>query len=342
MTSEGAPAAAVGPYLAEALGDRSWLDCEVELISGGKSNLTYTVTSGAGTVVLRRPPLGHLLPTAHDMGREARVLQALAGTPVPVPPVLAVCPDGAVLGQPFYVMAHVAGHIVRDALPDGYADGPAEREAIAAALVDTLVALHAVDYHEVGLADFGKPDGYLARQLRRWSAQWAASRTGDLPELDALAAALSAATPAGPPATIVHGDYRLDNTLLDPVVPGQIAAVLDWEMSTLGDPLADLGLLLVYWTEAGDRDRPAVVQSVTALPGFPTRSGVAAEYAKRSGRDVGALPWYVAFGFFKLAVVCQGIVARVSAGAMLGPGFEGYADLVGGLVALGHEALRAG
>ncbi|MHB8449136.1 MAG: phosphotransferase family protein [Mycobacteriales bacterium] len=342
MTSEGASPEVVGPYLAGVLGDRGWLDCQVELISGGKSNLTYTVASPAGTVVLRRPPLGHLLPTAHDMGREARVLIALADTAVPVPAVLAVCTDPAVLGHPFYVMSKVVGHVVRDSFPDGYAERPEDRAAITTALVDTLVALHGIDYPAVGLADFGKPSGYLERQLRRWSAQWEASRTGDLPALDSLAAALAAATPASPAATIVHGDYRLDNTLLDPARPGRIAAVLDWEMSTIGDPLADLGLLLVYWTEAEDRGRPAVVQSVTALPGFPTRAGVAAMYAERSGRDVTAIPWYVAFGFFKLAVVCQGIVARVSAGAMLGPGFEGYADLVGGLVTLGHEAISAG
>lgn len=339
----GADPELVGPWLAQALGEPAWQGCTVELVSGGKSNLTYLVRSPAGEVVLRRPPLGQILPTAHDMAREARVLAALAGTPVPVPAVLACCRDPSVLGQPFYVMSRVHGHVVRDTFPPGYAQTPAERARVAGALVDVLAALHAVDPAAVGLADFARaPERYLERQLRRWSTQWEASRTAEVPELDALAARLAERLPASGGVTIVHGDYRLDNTLLDPDDPGRIAAVLDWEMSTLGDPLADLGLMLVYWTEPGDVGRPQVVRSVTALPGFPTRAQVAAAYAARTGRDVTALPWYVGFGFFKLAVVCQGIVARVEAGAMLGTGFDGYADLVAGLVALGHAALDGG
>lgn len=342
-TSAGADPAVVGPWLAAELDEPGWRESSVELISGGKSNLTYLVHSAAGEAVLRRPPLGQILPTAHDMAREARVIAALAPTPVPVPRVLARCADPAVLGQPFYVMERVAGHVVRDAFPAGYADAPADRARVADALLDTLVALHAVAPAEVGLADFAHaPQRYLERQLRRWSAQWEASRSAGLPDLDRLAARLAAALPASAEVTIVHGDFRLDNTLLDPSDPGRIAAVLDWEMSTLGDPLADLGLLLVYWGQAGDRNRPAVVRSVTAMPGFPNRAAVADLYAQRTGRDVQRLPWYVGFGFFKLAVVCQGIVARAAAGAMVGSGFDGYADLVSGLVRLGHNALDEG
>lgn len=314
----------------------------MRLIAGGKSNLTYLVTSAAGEVVLRRPPLGHLLPTAHDMGREARVMAALAGTPVPVPVILHVCTDPQVLGQPFYVMSRVAGLICRDSLPAGYADRPQDRQAIAQGLIDVLADLHAVDPARVGLDGFGRPEGYLERQLRRWSRQWEASRTEPLPELDALVVELTADLPASGPAALVHGDYRLDNTMLDPHRPGRILAVLDWEMSTLGDPLADLGLLLVYWAQADDADQPTVVASVTGLPGFPRRAEVAQLYAQRTGRDLAALPWYVAFGYFKLAVVVQGIWARAQADVMGGQPFAGYTDLVASLVRRGRRALSEG
>lgn len=340
--SPGADPAAVGPYLATTLGDPAWRDCRVEHVAGGKSNLTYLVHSRVGTVVLRRPPLAALLPTAHDMVREHRVQAALSDTAVPVPRMLALCTDPEVLGAPFYVMARVDGIVVRDRLPDGYADTPLERRRIADGIIDVLVALHDVDPAAVGLGDFGRPDGYLQRQLRRWAAQWEASRAAELPELDALAARLTASVPASPPTTIVHGDYRLDNTMLHRGTPGRVAAVLDWELSTLGDPLADLGLLLVYWSEPGDspvRRRAMVVPSATASPGFPGRAEVAERYAARSGRSLDALTWYVAFGYFKLAVVCAGIAARHAAGGMVGEGFEGIGDRVEPLVTLGREAL---
>jgi aminoglycoside phosphotransferase (APT) family kinase protein len=335
----GAERAKVGPYLAAALGDPAWAECTVSLISGGKSNLTYLVTGPPGQVVLRRPPLGHVLPTAHDMLREARVMRALAGTPVPVPAVLAVCEGPLVLGAPFYVMSRVDGLVCRDHFPPGYADTPAERGRIAAGLIRTLADLHAVDRDAVGLGDFGRPEGYLARQVRRWSVQWEATRTHSVPDLDDLAARLAAQIPDSGPATIVHGDFRLDNTMLDPREPGRILAVLDWEMSTVGDPLADLGLMLVYWSEPGEEDRPGAVASVTHLEGFPRRAEVAASYAQLTGRSIELLPWYVAFGCFKLAVVVQGIAARVAGGAMLGTGFDADDGLVAHLVGRGHAAL---
>ena len=342
-TSTGAPPAVVGPYLADQLGDPRWADCRVDLIAGGKSNLTYLVSSAAGEVVLRRPPLGHVLPTAHDMVREARIMSALAPTAVPVPRVLHLGLDESVLGAPFYLMAKVDGLVCRESLPAGYADAPAQRRAVADGLVRTLADLHEVDPPAVGLGDFGRPDGFLARQVSRWSRQWEASRTEANPALDALAVRLAADVPAAQRAGIVHGDYRLDNTMLDPREPGRVAAVLDWELSALGDPLADLGLLLVYWSEPGDagglRGQSLVVPSATALPGFPGREEVAALYAERSGLDLDRLPWYTAFGFFKLAVVCAGIVARVQGGAMVGDGFDDIAGRIDPLVSLGTACL---
>ena len=338
----GADPAVVGPYLADALGDPAWKDLTVTLIAGGKSNLTYRVDSSAGSVVLRRPPLGHVLPTAHDMGREFRVMSGLGGTAVPVPKMLHFCTDADVLGQPFYVMERVEGHVVTTKLPDGYAETPEERRKLSNGLVDVLAALHSVDYRAVGLGEFGRPDGYTARQVARWSKQWDATRLDGMEQVDALAADLSAQLPTTQRSTIVHGDYRLDNTMLHPTEVGRINAVLDWEMSTLGDPLADLGILLVYWAQASDvdlRKSGAPVGAVTSLPGFLTRNEVASGYAARTGLDVSVLPWYVAFGFFKLAVVCAGIAMRVKFGVMVGEGFEGYEDRVAPLIEIGRATL---
>lgn len=338
----GADPAVVGPYLADVLGEPRWTDAAVSLVAGGKSNLTFVVTSAAGEVVLRRPPLGHVLPTAHDMVREHRVMSALGPTDVPVPRMLHLCTDAGVLGAPFYVMERVAGHVVRGDPPNGYADTPAARGHIADALVDVLVVLHEVEPAAVGLGDFGRPEGYLERQLRRWGQQWEATRVDDDGGLDALLVRLGARLPASPGPTIVHGDYRLDNVVLSPDDAGRVAAVLDWEMSTLGDPLADLGLWLVYWQEAADGDERTaalVVPAATRLPGFPTRLEVAERYAARSGRDVAALPWYVAFGFFKLAVVCAGVAARGRAGVMLGDGFTEAGTRIAPLARLGHATL---
>lgn len=348
-THEGADPAVVGPYLAEVLGDSAWRTPTVSLIAGGKSNLTYRVDPAAGSgvapVVLRRPPLGAILPTAHDMGREHTVMAALHGTAVPVPTMRHLCTDADVLGQPFYVMDLVAGHVVKDDFPPGYADTPAQRRAVCEGLVATLADLHDVVPAQVGLEQFGRPDGYLARQVSRWSRQWEATRVEGQQALDALAADLAASVPTTQRHSVVHGDYRLDNTMLHPTTPGEIVAVLDWEMSTLGDPLADLGVLLVYWSQAqetGLRAQGVVVPSVTGLPGCLTRDEVVQAYARRSGLDLTPLPWYVAFGFFKLAVVCAGIAARSRAGAMVGEGFGGFEDVIAPLVALGRGTLDAG
>ncbi|GAC1609292.1 MAG: phosphotransferase family protein [Mycobacteriales bacterium] len=341
-TGAGADPAVVGPYLAEVLGDEAWRTPSVTLIAGGKSNLTYRVSSPAGEVILRRPPLGHVLPTAHDMNREYTAMAALAPTVVPVPKMLHIHRDPELLGQPFYVMEAIDGYVCRDTLPPGYADQAAQRRAIGEGLIRVLGDLHNVDPASVGLGEFGRPAGYLARQVARWTKQGEATRLGGMEALDRLAAELAASVPTSQRATIVHGDYRLDNTILDPTTPGQVAAVLDWEMCTLGDPLADLGILLVYWQQADDvaeRDLGGVVQSATVLAGFPSRTEVASLYADRSGLDLTDLHWYVSFAFWKLAVVCAGIVARVRFGAMVGDGFDGIEARIPLLISIGQATL---
>jgi aminoglycoside phosphotransferase (APT) family kinase protein len=340
--AQGADPAIVGPYLADRLGDRDWRSCTVELMAGGRSNLTYLVSAGHQELVLRRPPLGHVLPTAHDMTREYRILGGLHGTDVPVPAPVHLCTDTDVLGVTFYVMERLSGHIVRDTFPAGYAEREDEQRRIGEALVDTLVELHSVDWRAVGLDDFGHPDGFMARQLRRWKQQWERSVTRPLEAMDELIAGLEARLPESPEPTIVHGDFRLDNTILDPNEPGRIVGVLDWEMSTIGDPLADLGLLLVYWPEPSNNpqiDEPLASIAARSIPGFPSREEVALRYAAKSGRDVTTVPFYVAFGFFKLAVILEGIHARYLQGKTVGEGFETIGERVPPLIAAGQWAL---
>ncbi|WP_226370289.1 phosphotransferase family protein [Pseudonocardia oceani] len=348
----GADPGTVGPWLAERLGDPRWAECALSPIGGGRSNLTYRVDSAAGAVVLRRPPVGQVAATAHDMGRERRVIAGLAGTAVPVPAVLAWSEEGPPVDAPCFVMELVDGVVPLGELPAGWADTGADRARAGAALVDVLVALHAVDPHEVGLGDFGRPEGFMARQVRRWGKQWDAAREsggaveeGTATALTGLGAALAERVPEAQRHTIVHGDYRIDNCLFDTDDPGRIRAVLDWELSTLGDPLADLGLLLVYWHEADDEPVWRAAQhlsSPTRLPGFPTRTEIAAAYARGSGLDLEQLPWYVAFGAFKLAVVLAGILARVHAGMVPASMAEGLDDAVDPLVALGEHVLAHG
>jgi aminoglycoside phosphotransferase (APT) family kinase protein len=340
--STGADPEIVGPLLAEILHDPRWLQSDVALLSGGKSNLTYRVASDAGEVILRRPPLGNILPTAHDMAREYRVLHALERTAVPVPRTLYLGGEESGLGAPFYVMERVVGHICRNALPPGYAETPGDRRAIGLALVDVLADLHTIDAAEVGLADFGRPAGFMERQLRRWSQQWEASKAAELPTLDALRDDLARTLPEQRAASIVHGDFRLDNTILHATVPGRIVAVLDWEMSTLGDPFTDLGSLLSFWSAEDDPDvvtAARIVAPVTAAEGFPSRAEVVARYAERTGFDVADADWYQAFAHFKLAVVCQGIAARAAGGSMVGSGFDEAQRLVAPLVDAGRYLL---
>ncbi|GGO65650.1 phosphotransferase family protein [Nonomuraea cavernae] len=312
----------------------------VSLISGGKSNLTYLVEARERRVVLRRPPLGHVLPTAHDMRREWRVISALAPTPVPVPEPVAFCGDEDVIGAPFYLMGYVEGAAVRRRAELGD-PAPEETRRLSERLAEVLAAIHAVDYREVGLGDFGRPEGYLARQLQRWGQQWERSKTADLPEYDRLAGRLRDRMPSGSAGTLVHGDYRLDNTLIRTAPAPEILAVVDWEMSTLGDPLADLGLTLTYWQDPGDDERAGipVAGDVTLAPGFLNAAEFAAHYAKVSGRDITDLGFYVAFGNYKLAVIVEGIHARFRQGKTVGDGFEHIGSAVPTLVARAHRIL---
>ncbi len=343
--------AAIGRWLVTELGDPRWLRCSVAGIGHGRSNLTYRVDSPAGAVVLRRPPGGAVAATAHDMGREARVVSALAGTRVPVPAILAVSTGGPPVGAPCYAMELVDGVVPGAELPAGWAAEPADRHRLGLAMVDVLADLHAVDAPAIGLADLGRPEGFLARQVRRWSTQWrtwqAASGADDATaaELTDLADLLASRLPASQRAGIVHGDYRIDNLVFDRNDPGRIHAVLDWEMSTLGDPLADLGLLMIYWYQPDDPPVWRAAQNLpspTRLPGFPTRAELAQRYAQRSGADLTDLGWCAALGAFKLAVVLAGILARVRSGAMPADTVAGLEHAMAPTVALGHHLLRDG
>ncbi|MBB6171422.1 aminoglycoside phosphotransferase (APT) family kinase protein [Nocardiopsis mwathae] len=317
-------------------------DLRATLITGGRSNLTYDVTDGHRHWVVRRPPLGHVLPTAHDMSREHRVVTALAPTPVPVPGTVLYCDDPEVIGASFYVMERVVGTPYREA--DRLARlGPRRTRNIAHAMIDTLVDLHAVDPAAVGLGDFGRPDGFVERQLRRWARQLDSSRSRELPGIDELHSRLAAALPASPPPTIVHGDYRLDNLLIgagDGAGPDdRITAVLDWEMSTLGDPFTDLALLIAYSSPAIP-PVPGVSDAHTA-PGYPGPDEIAERYARCSGRDVSGLDFYVAFAYFKLAVILEGIHYRFARGQTVGDDFDRLGEAVPRLVEAGLRSLGA-
>ncbi|MFF4497865.1 phosphotransferase family protein [Streptomyces sp. NPDC001546] len=308
------------------------------LIEGGRSNLTYTVTDGVSRWVVRRPPLGHVLATAHDMRREHRVIAALHDTAVPVPEPLLLCEDEEVLGAPFYVMEHVDGVPYRTA--GQLAEiGPERTRRAVLGLVDTLVDLHAVDPEAVGLGDFGRPEGFLDRQLRRWGKQLAASRGRELAGIDALHEALGRALPASSAPTVVHGDFRLDNVLIGGP-DDTIRAVLDWEMSTLGDPLTDLGLLVMYSSDLGLEDSP--VSTTSGAPGHPAPAELVERYAARSGRNTGAIAWYTAFAWFKLAVILEGIHYRYTLGQTVGAGFDRIGELVPVFIAHGLTTLQEG
>lgn len=283
-------------------------------IKGGHSNLTYEVTDAAERrLVLRRPPLGDLLPTAHDMTREWRFISATHPTPVPVPPPLGFCDDTEVTGAPFYVMAFVDGHVLHDATVAEANFDEATRATIGRSFIDVLADLHSVDPDEVGLSDIARKEGYIARQLKRWYSQWNASKTRDLPPLDEVHDTLSSDIPEQGPARIVHGDYRLGNCITSD--GGPIAAVLDWEIATLGDPLADLGYLLSNWTEPGEGGL-AHRMSPSSVPGFPPRAELLERYAERSGRDVSKVDYYIAFSYWKSACIVEGVYARYLHGAL--------------------------
>lgn len=283
-------------------------------IKGGHSNLTYEITDDARRkLVLRRPPLGHLLPTAHDMTREWRFISACHPTPVPVPVPLGFCEDTDVTGAPFYVMGFVEGHVLHDAEAAETSLDEARRRIAGESFVDVLSDLHDVDPDESGVGDIARKEGYIARQLKRWYSQWNASKTRELPLVDELHDTLSAKIPEQGPARIVHGDYRLGNCITS--ADGPIAAVLDWEIATLGDPLADVGYVLSTWPEPGEGG-PAHRMSPSIVAGFPSRAELLERYAKRSGRDVSQINFYIAFSHWKSACIVEGVYARYLGGAL--------------------------
>jgi len=320
--AEACPGAVTGPLRAQ-------------VIAGGKSNLTYEVTDGNSWWIVRRPPLGHVLATAHDMTREHRVISALEPTDVPVPKTYALCEDPDVLGAPFYVMERVEGTPYR--LASQLEPLGAERtESISTRMVDTLAALHGVDADTAGLGDFGRPEGFLERQVRRWNKQLDASRSRDLAGVDELHSLLATNIPTEQTPTVVHGDFRLDNLLVDR--DDQVAAVIDWEMATVGDPLTDVALLLVYQRMA-ELDTGYAVADASTASGFLTDDAMLDRYATASGRDLSEMGFYLGLAYFKLAVILEGIHRRYTEGQTVGEGFDTVGNMVEPLVAAGLNSV---
>jgi len=301
-------------------------------IGDGHSNVTFALSTG---VVLRRPPRGPLPPSAHDVLREARLLRALEPTHVRAPGVLAVCDRPEVIGVPFYVMERIDGEVITDTVP-AELDTPEQHGRIADELIDALVELHDIDWIGVGLEGFGKPTGYLERQLRRFNGLWEHNRTRELSQVEEVGAWLSQNIPESPPATIVHGDYRLGNTMFHAGAPARLIAIFDWEMATIGDPLADVGYMLMHWTEPGDARGKFNLNNVTLRPGFPTRAELTARYEERSGRSVQALDWYVTLALWKAVVFMEGNYKRALAGSTDDPYLKTFGD---GVVEIAHRAL---
>ena len=305
-------------------------------IGEGHSNVTYLIERDGAEVVLRRPPRPPLPPSAHDVLREARLLRALADTPARVPAVLAVCEDEETIGCPFYVMERIPGEVIVSSVP-ATLDSPAQRRQIAEQLIEALAEIHAVDWRAAGLEGFGKPTGYLERQVRRFGGLWEVNRTREIPAVERVGAWLAQNMPESGPATIVHGDYRLGNTIFAAQSPAHLEAVLDWEMATIGDPLADLGYLCMMWTEGGDprggmRD---YLGGVTRGEGFPTRGELIAMYEARTGRSMADLRWYTTLALWKSVVFMEGNYKRAIAGATDDPYLRQFGD---GVVELATQA----
>jgi aminoglycoside phosphotransferase (APT) family kinase protein len=337
MNPPGLDLAALHRFFAQRVPDYGG-ELDAQLLAGGKSNLTYRLRDGVHDWVLRRPPLGTLTPSAHDMAREYRVVAALGPTRVPVAPAVLLCEDVSVIGVPFAVTAFVPGRVIQSA-EDAARLGPDEQRRCGEELVDRLCQLHAVDPAGVGLDNFGRAEGYLERQIRRWMDQWERVHTRELAEPVELAGRLRLALPARSDRSIVHGDYRLDNVILAPDRI-EIAAIVDWEMCTLGDPLADLGLALVYWDPLTE---PVLgVKHIRGVDNaFPTADDLVGRYSRQSGRALADLDFYVALGLFKLAVIAEGIHQRYQAGLTVGDGFATTGDAVLPLLHAGIERLSA-
>jgi aminoglycoside phosphotransferase (APT) family kinase protein len=313
----------------------------IEQFPGGHSNLTYLVKLDGAEYVLRRPPLGPVAPKAHDMAREFRILRAVHPLFPQAPQPFALCEDPSVIGAPFYLMERRRGLIVRRENPPQIGDDLSLRRRIGEAVLDTLVALHAVDAGQPPMSEIGRAAGFLERQLNGWFGRWQRSRTCDLPAMDRLMVWLSARIPLSPEAALLHDDYKLDNLMLDPNDPSRVVAVLDWEMSALGDPLIDLGILLCYWPQAGDPpERLEFISTVTAMPGWPTRDELVGRYAAATGRDVSRIAYYEIFAIFKLAVVLQQIYHRYHLGQTSDARFAVLEQRVRGLVQVAAELME--
>ena len=295
---------------------------------GGHSNLTYLIQRAGREYVLRRPPLGPIPARAHDMAREARVLTQLAPLYPAAPRVELVCEDEAILGRPFYLMARRRGLILRQTAPAGLGDP----KLIADAFIDELAALHSIDVFEQGLDSLGKPEGFLERQVRGWSRRWEAAQTSPSPAMERLSTWLLTNLPESGQATVVHNDYKLDNVMLDEADSSRITAVLDWEMTSVGDPLVDVGVMLSYWPEAGDpQARREAISPLTTQPGWPSRAALLARYHQETGRDLSGVAYYEVFGLFKLAVVLEQIYRRYHIGQTMDERFARFERIVRGL-----------
>jgi aminoglycoside phosphotransferase (APT) family kinase protein len=311
----------------------------IEQFRSGHSNLTYLLRAGDREYVLRRPPFGSKVKSAHDMGREFSVLSKLHRAYPLAPEPLAYCEDESVLGAKFYVMRRIRGVILRKDLPPGLELPPDRLRRLHENLIDNLVMLHGVDYEAADLASLGKPAGYVERQVKGWTDRYRGSQTDEIPSVDGAASWLAERLPAESGAALIHNDFKLDNVVLDPDDPTRIIGVLDWEMATLGDPLMDLGTTLGYWVEADDNPTlQAVRWGPTALPGSMTRAELAARYGEKSGRDVSNVLFYYAFGLFKTAVVIQQIYYRYKQGLTQD---ERFAPLILGVRILCDRAIEA-
>lgn len=315
----------------------------VRQFGGGVANLTYLLDFASQEYVLRRPPLGPVAASAHDMSREYRVLAALHQAFPPAPRAFLFCEDAGVIGAPFFVMERRRGIVVRRSLPPEFAHLPAAPRQMSEALVDALADLHAVDYAALGLAGLGKPEGFITRQIEGWQRRWQAAKSADLPEMAAVYTWLLAHQPPAPPPTLVHNDYKLDNVMLDPTHPGRVVAVFDWDMCTLGDPLSDLGALLTYWTEPED---PPAMQMMAMMPvgdsRFLTRGELVQRYAARTGRDLSHIRFYHALGLFRVTVILAQIYIRYLRGQTQDQRFAFLGQLIPLAAQAAHEVASTG
>lgn len=336
--------ASLTAYLRSALPELARAsELTIDQFPSGHSNLTYLVRAGEREYVLRRPPFGSKVKSAHDMGREYRILSKLHVEYPLAPEPLVYCEDEGVLGAPFYLMRRIRGLILRRDFPPGVSCSPAEVRRLHEALVDNLARLHALDYERAGLGELGRPSGYVARQVAGWTARYATSQTDEVAALDEVAARLARELPAEGRPALIHNDYKLDNLVLDAGDPTRIVGVLDWEMSTLGEPLMDLGTSLSYWVERDDGEALQRLRSgPTSLPGSLTRGELAARYANQSGRELSAVVWFYGFGLFKTAVVLQQIYYRFVKGLTRDPRFASLGEGVRALAERAREALEQG